>query len=71
MTKVVEYCACGKPLHYTDATMREMVQKLVDQLGEEIPVIYGHKTYMIPRHFIALHGLKALNLPKLGFKEKK
>lgn len=71
MTKIVEYCACGKPLHYSDPDKREMVQNLIDKLGEDVPVQVGSKTYIVPRHFIGLHGLKAHELPTLGFREKK
>lgn len=64
-------CACGRELHYTDKANQLMVQKLVDQLGENVKVIYtgNGKTYLVQRHFIALHGLKGADLPKLGFKE--
>lgn len=63
-------CACGRPLHYTDPKIQKLVEGLVAQLGEDIPIYYGGKTYHVPRHYIALHGLKAQELPALGFPSK-
>lgn len=63
-------CHCGKPLHYKDKKNQKMVQDLVDQLGEFIPVTRGGKTFSVQRHWIALHGITPdTNLEKLGFKE--
>lgn len=62
-------CACGKRLHYTDPLKQEMVQRLVNELGESIPVMTRGRTWLVPRHFIALHGIKAWELEKLGFPE--
>jgi hypothetical protein len=62
-------CFCGKPLHYTDPAIQASVQKLVDELGESIPVTTGGRTWMVPRHYIALHGLRAKEIAGLGFEE--
>ncbi len=62
-------CACGKPLHYSDPANQEIVQRYVDELGEYERVSVGGRTWLVPRHFIALHGLKARELPTLGFEE--
>ena len=59
-------CACGQPLHYIDPASEEVVQKLVDKLGEFVDVGVGGKIYKIPRHYIALHGLQAASLPQLA-----
>jgi hypothetical protein len=66
-----QMCFCGKPLHYSDIAMFEKVEKLVEQLGANVRVVgMGNgKTYAVPRHYIALHGLNAQELPELGFKE--
>lgn len=61
-------CACGQPLHYSDPKKFEMVQKIVDQFGETIPVQAPGGTWAVPRHYIALHGLKAEELPELAKK---
>lgn len=62
-------CACGKPLHYSDPVIQQMVQSYVDKLGENEPVTVGGRTWLVPRHYLALHGLNAWELPALGFEE--
>lgn len=64
-----ELCPCGRPLHYATASHRRYVERLVRQLGPTIPVTVGGRTWIVPRHYIALHGLKAVELPTLGFPE--
>jgi hypothetical protein len=60
-------CACGRPLHYTDAAMQAKVQALVDRLGPDVTVTVEDRSWRVPRHYIALHGLRAADLPTLGF----
>ena len=62
-------CACGKPLHYADPIMQQMVQQLVDEKGESMKVVIGKRAWMVQRHYIALHGLKTRELEALGFPE--
>lgn len=62
-------CACGLPLHYTDKEMEAQVTKLSEELGEYQPVQVGHEKYLVQRHYIALHGLKPTEFPRL-LKEK-
>jgi len=70
MSVKVKLCACGKPLHYSNERIKAMVEDLIAIQGEFIDVkIAGGKTYRVQRHYIALHGLKAENLPSLGFEE--
>lgn len=65
-------CHCGKPLHYTDKTKQARVQELVDKLGEFIPVTVPRKgTWLVQRHYIALHGTKAEEIETLGFRKTK
>ena len=69
-------CACGKPLHYTNPDYQQNVEKLIEQLGEEIRVdLIPNEVYMIPRHYISLHGLKGNEIKevakKYGFKKVK
>jgi hypothetical protein len=66
MSDAEPLCACGRPLHYGDPRNRDLVQALIDKFGEETVVHVlnvGH--YKVQRHFIALHGLKAAELPEL------
>jgi hypothetical protein len=62
-------CLCGRPLHYKNAYERRQVERIIDRFGEFINVKAGAKTYRVPRHYIALHGLKDKDLAALGFEE--
>ncbi len=63
-------CACGRPLHYSDSRIQQMVERLIAEAGEEtVRVTIEGRTWLVPRHYIALHGLKAQELPSLGFPE--
>jgi hypothetical protein len=66
-------CHCGKPLHYTNSMAFAYTQACIDKLGEYISVVSSvtNKTYKVPRHYIALHGLAGNEIHKLGFKEIK
>lgn len=69
-------CVCGKPLHYFNEKFSEMMQKIISEMGEfvTVKVLGTNECYLVPRHFIALHGLDAKDLPRLavkyGFKKK-
>jgi len=62
-------CACGKPLHYTNPLLQAIVQDFVNRLGENIRITVRDRSWMVPRHYIALHGVKAQELETLGFPE--
>lgn len=62
-------CACGRPLHYRDPQIQAAVERLIAALGPTIRVTVGGRSWEVPRHYIALHGLKAAELPFLGFPE--
>lgn len=65
-------CACGRPLHYSDPMVRRFVERQIEEHGERVKVSCGGRAWLVPRHFIALHGLKAkeLGTPALpGFEE--
>lgn len=62
-------CHCGLPLHYTDENTRLLVERLVLLHGPDIPVTVGGRTWLVQRHYIALHGIKSRDLSKLGFPE--
>src|SRR4051794_6113573 len=65
-----QQCACGEFLHYTDPAIERYVTQQVEQLGEYTPVVVpGLGVWMVQRHYIALHGLKAADLPTLGFRQ--
>ncbi len=62
-------CFCGKALHYSDPAIRDMISGMVERLGEFVPVRVGSRTWLVSRHYIALHGLRAVDIPTLGFQE--
>ena len=62
-------CHCGLPLHYTDDAVRRFVEKMIELHGEYVTVRIGARAWKVQRHFIALHGIKAAELPYLGFEE--
>lgn len=63
-------CACGRPLHYTTSIAKAFVDGEVARLGENIKVALLDQggAYMVPRHYIALHGLIGGELPFLAKK---
>lgn len=58
-------CACGLPLHYTDKAMEAKVTEQSLELGEWMPVQVGHMHYLVQRHYIALHGLRGVDMEDL------
>ena len=65
----MQQCHCGKPLHYTDPVIQGIVQRQVDALGDYLLVTVSGKTWLVPRHYIALHGIKGSEVHELGFEE--
>ncbi len=59
-------CPCGRPLHYATPEAAEYMDRMVAELGDRIAVSVPVGTFLVPRHFIALHGLKAEDLPALA-----
>ena len=66
------YCQCGHPLHYQNTEIEKIVTELCDIKGDYIIVqsTKNFKSYMVQRHFIALHGLKGKDVSKMGFMEE-
>lgn len=73
MKEEEKLCECGRPLHYTDPTTREVVEKFIQNYGEHIRVVVHfvgyRRTFLVSRHYIALHGFKGTDLARVGFKE--
>ena len=59
-------CACGRPLHYNDKNIQATIELQVAQHGPEVRVTVGDQSYMVQRHYIALHGLKAAEIESLA-----
>lgn len=64
-------CHCGKPLHYTDKSLQDHVEEMISRLGEHIMIEVSGRKFLVPRHYIALHGVKGADIAKLGFQEVK
>ena len=62
-------CACGRPLHYSNPGVQRLVEKQVAELGETVKVTVLGRSWRVPRHYIALHGIKGANIANLGFEE--
>ena len=62
----MDECGCGRPIHYTDPVIQALVQAQVDDLGPLVKVEVEGVPYRVPRHYIALHGIKAEELPALA-----
>jgi|HubBroStandDraft_5_1064220.scaffolds.fasta_scaffold345534_2 hypothetical protein len=59
-------CACGRPLHYESDELNEMMEALISVVGETVKVTTPRGTWIVPRHYIALHGIKAVELEQLA-----
>jgi len=62
-------CHCGQPLHYSNPETQRYVEALVAQQGPSVPISCEGRTWLVQRHFIALHGIRGSDLPHLGFPE--
>lgn len=61
-----ERCLCGLALHYTDPNAERAVRRLIAIHGETVIVGTSEGMWRVPRHFIALHGINANDLPALA-----
>jgi hypothetical protein len=61
-----ERCACGRPLHYANYKTRVLLDKMIAQYGPTVAVTTSAGTWMVPRHYIALHGLRAVEVERLA-----
>jgi len=64
-----ELCHCGKPLHYSNPRTQLAVQSMIDSLGPYVRIRVMDRAWMVQRHYLALHGINAAELPSLGFQE--
>lgn len=64
-----ELCACGQPLHYAKKGKEDAIRRVIAEKGEYSTVTTPDGTWLVQRHYIALHGLKADELPSLGFQK--
>jgi hypothetical protein len=62
-------CFCGQPLHYSNKDLQNQIEQMVQEKGENLKVTVGTRTFLVPRHYIALHGIKGYEVANLGFQE--
>jgi hypothetical protein len=62
-------CHCGHKLHFSNARQKRELEEVINRFGENITINYGIKKYLVPRTYIALHGIRDKDISKLGFKE--
>lgn len=65
----MKMCHCGEPLHYASEESLQYMERMVEALGEYIEVQVPSGRFRVPRHYIALHGLVASEVPALGFEK--
>jgi isopentenyldiphosphate isomerase len=66
MTIKPGYCACGKPLHYINKNVEKIVRRYAKELGEMVEITAPSGTFLVQRHYIALHGIEAKDLNSLA-----
>jgi hypothetical protein len=70
---VGDYCPCGRPLHYNDPLVERAMRNQIAQFGPNVERHYQGRTWLVPRHYAALHEIKLEDLPalaqELGFTE--
>jgi hypothetical protein len=61
-------CPCGQPLHYSSPFVQGVVEGYVSKQGENIPISTPYGTWLVSRHYIALHGFNTEELPQVAEK---
>lgn len=61
------HCYCGKALHYNCQDTRARITRFCATLGELVCMTVGGVSFGVPRHYIALHGVKGHELLTMGF----
>lgn len=60
-------CGCRRPLHYHNPIIEAGMREQVARLGALIKQLDGEPDdFLVPRHFIALHGIRGQDLPALA-----
>jgi hypothetical protein len=66
-----ERCHCGRLLHYNSPMVERLMRKLVDEYGRYATMVHADsgRTFLVDKHFIALHGITGAELLTGGFRE--
>jgi hypothetical protein len=62
----VNYCPCGKPHMIARSTWIQFKAVTANLPGDEKVTVAGVGSWLVPRVYIAAHGLKAAGLPALA-----
>lgn len=65
--RVRTVCACGRPLHYNSPAVERIGKLQTELYGPMVPITTQQGTWLVQRHFVLLHGLRAMDLPSLPF----
>ena len=60
------YCACGEPLHYINKDVEGIIKHYAEEFGEMVEITASSGTFLVQRHYIALHGVEAKDLDRLA-----
>lgn len=66
---VLDRCPCGRPwMHYSNLENQRYTEGMVRRLGPTLQWTVSGRTWLIPRHYLAQHGLQGWNTD-IGFPE--
>lgn len=60
------HCPCGQPLHYRTAEIRAYMARQIRRFGPTVVVETTEGTWLVPRHFLALHTFRPWELQTLA-----
>ena len=61
-------CPCGEQHRYSNLQTAMAIDEIIEREGEEITLTIAetNKSYLVNRHYIAFHGIKAKDLKSLA-----
>lgn len=62
----VEFCACGRPLHYTQPESEAFIRRQIEHFGPTVKIRTPEGAWYVPRHYVALHAISARRLPEVA-----
>lgn len=67
---MADVCDCGKTLqlHYRNPRTFKAVEAMVAKFGATVKITSPAGSWMVPRHYVATHGLRGSALPELAAK---
>ena len=59
-------CPCGQVHRFPDLVAQHYLRRCIDELGDTVLVTTPAGSWLVPRVYIAAHGLAARDLPLLA-----